>query len=95
MRNGDIEEEVDSNGEKKLGDHPFTLGLWVGNKVTPGTTQDAHDAIMNLNTETFFQSGTSSPAQLTNCPWCGHEIRATSSNIKVEKDTSKNFYFLW
>ena len=45
---------------------------------------------MNLNTETFFSR--SSPAQLTNCPWCGHEIRATG-NIKVDKSLRRTSIF--
>ncbi|MBN6767058.1 MULTISPECIES: helicase-related protein [Micrococcus] len=46
----------------------FTIGLWVGNSVTPGTREEAQDAWKRLLKAT-------SPSdvnmfQLTHCPWC-------------------------
>jgi hypothetical protein len=57
---------------KKWGVERFTLGLWVGNKVTPGTTEASHQAIVAVKDGRM--SSTSTPAQLTFCPWCGCEI---------------------
>lgn len=62
------------SGDTSLGEQPFTIGLWVGNKVTPGTTKDSHQAIKDIRNPDKFNAGSSSPAQLTSCPWCGTEI---------------------
>lgn len=70
--------------EKKWGKEPFSLGLWVGNKVTPGRTEDAHQAIEALRNGDRNRSGISSPAQLTSCPWCGSEISA-GRDIQVDR----------
>jgi hypothetical protein len=66
---------------EKWGNTPFTIGLWVGNKVTPGTTEDAHWAIQNYRDKK--RTGSNSPAQLTSCPWCGSEI-AEGRDIEVK-----------
>lgn len=58
----------------KWGAEPFTLGLWVGNKVTPGTTEQAHQAIEAVRDKDRNRAAIASPAQLTSCPWCGSEI---------------------
>ncbi|MDH4185912.1 MAG: hypothetical protein OEV08_02840, partial [Nitrospira sp.] len=51
------------------GDAPFTIGLWVGQRVTPNTTDESHAAVEK---ERDGKYGTgSTPAQLTSCPWCG------------------------
>lgn len=56
-----------------LGTTPFSIGLWVGAKVTPNNTEDAHEAIDAVrNNRRSKVRGT--PAQLTSCPWCGSEI---------------------
>jgi hypothetical protein len=59
----------------KWGVEPFTLGLWVGNKVTPGTTEQSHQAIEAIRDRDRSRAGIASPAQLTSCPWCGSEIQ--------------------
>ena len=69
-------------GDVSLGEQPFTIGLWVGNKVTPGTTEDSHKAIKDIRNPDKFNAGSSSPAQLTSCPWCGTEIDP-SKHIEV------------
>jgi len=66
----------------KWGTEPFTIGLWVGNRVTPGTTEDAHHAIQNFRDGK--RHGSNSPAQLTSCPWCGAEI-AEGRDIEVKR----------
>ena len=59
--------------DDKWGGNPFSLGLWVGNKVTPGSTEQSHRAIEAARNEQRPTGPT--PAQLTFCPWCGSEIR--------------------
>jgi hypothetical protein len=68
----------------KWGAEPFTLGLWVGNKVTPGTTDQAHQAIEAIRDKDRNRSGIASPAQLTSCPWCGSDI-LPGRDIEVDK----------
>lgn len=64
------------------GAEPFTLGLWVGQKVTPNTTEESNEAIEKEHDRQFGTGST--PAQLTSCPWCGAEIRP-GRDIVVEK----------
>ncbi len=68
----------------KWGSEPFTLGLWVGNKVTPGTTEQSHQAIEAIRDKDRSRSGIASPAQLMSCPWCGSEIQP-GRDIEVDK----------
>ncbi|HXO43462.1 MAG TPA: DISARM system helicase DrmA, partial [Thermoanaerobaculia bacterium] len=68
----------------KWGSEPFTLGLWVGNKVTPGTTEQSHQAIGAIRDQDRNRSGIASPAQLTSCPWCGTEIQP-GRDIEVDQ----------
>lgn len=68
----------------RWGAEPFTLGLWVGNKVTPGTTEKSHEAIEAIRDKDRNRTGIASPAQLTSCPWCGTEIQP-GRDIEVDK----------
>jgi len=68
----------------KWGQEPFTLGLWVGNKVTPGTTEQSHQAIEAIRDKDRSRAGIASPTQLTSCPWCGSEIQP-GRDINVDK----------
>jgi len=63
-----------SVGNARLGDTPFTIGLWVGNKVTPGSTEESHSTIRDIRNPDKWDAGGTSPAQLTSCPRCGSEI---------------------
>ena len=77
------QETVDA-GDDSLGTEPFTIGLWVGNKVTPGTTTDSHAAIQRIRDPDKFDAGGASPGQLTSCPWCGSEV-SDRRDIEVNK----------
>lgn len=74
----------------KWGVHSFTIGLWVGQKSTPNTTQESHDAIEAERNGK--RSGTSTPAQLTTCPWCGSEI-VPGRDIFVSKDWGRTIIY--
>ncbi|GIV03546.1 MAG: helicase [Fimbriimonadales bacterium] len=78
--------------EGTWGTEPFTLGLWVGNRVTPGTTDEAHATIEALRNGDRHRAGLSSPAQLTSCPWCGAEI-APGRDIDVDKRAKRTTLF--
>lgn len=67
---------------RKWGTERFTLGLWVGNKVTPGTTAASHAAIEDERDGKKRTGAT--PAQLTFCPWCGSEINP-GKDVHVDK----------
>ncbi len=64
---------------------PFRIGLWVGQKSTPNWTKDAAEAIKADRGSGWSGSlgGKGTPAQLTNCPWCGKPINP-GKDIHVE-----------
>lgn len=67
---------------ERWGIEPFTIGLWVGRRVTPNTTEQSHEAIQAIRDGK--RPPPYSPAQLTNCPWCGAEI-AEGRDIEVSR----------
>lgn len=73
-----LEAEKDS---AKWGKEPFRIGLWVGRKTTPNTTDQSEDATKQARGA--HQGVIGSPHQLTNCPWCGTKIDE-GRNIKVD-----------
>lgn len=82
--------EVLRKNEPKLwGTQRFTIGLWVGKKVTPNTTKESHEAIEKERDGKFRGS---TPAQLTTCPWCGSEI-ASGRDIRVDLDMGRTLIF--
>lgn len=72
-----------------LGEHPFTMGLWVGNKVTPGRTKESHEAIQRIRNPDQGRPFGASPAQLTSCPWCGAKI-SPLQDIEVKKESTSH-----
>jgi hypothetical protein len=81
-------ESIRAADVSKWGVEPFTLGLWVGNKVTPGTTEASHQAIEAIRDKDRSRGAIASPAQLTSCPWCGSEIQP-GRDIEVDKTAGR------
>lgn len=58
--------------EAVWGEEPFTIGLWVGSKVTDNTSKAAFKSVEAA------KSGIRSsvpPFQITHCPWCGKPLK--------------------
>ena len=87
-----LRREALAKGDESLGTEPFTIGLWVGNKVTPGTTEDSHRAIEDIRNPGKYNAGAASPAQLTSCPWCGSEV-APGRDVEVDKACGRTFVY--
>ncbi len=87
-----LRREALAKGDESLGAEPFTIGLWVGNKVTPGTTEDSHRAIEDIRNPGRYNAGAASPAQLTSCPWCGSEV-APGRDVEVDKGRGRTLVY--
>ena len=82
----DIRRSRSKKGDKSLGEEPFRIGIWVGQRNTPNTTDQSNEAIKQDHGHYFRSSaaaGSGSPAQLKHCPWCGNPINP-GRDIKVE-----------
>ena len=55
---------------------PLRLGMWVGGTVTPNRDQDAAEWVESQRTPSRYFRGSGNPLQLSECPWCGHELDA-------------------
>ncbi|MBK04453.1 MAG: helicase [Deltaproteobacteria bacterium] len=94
----DIRRKAFDKGDRRLGEEPFRIGLWVGRKTTPNSTNQSDEAIKQCRSHSgrFSQGfGTGTPAQLTNCPWCGSGLDP-ARDIRVERfehGTGRTFLF--
>lgn len=86
-----LRREALTKGDESYGMSPFTIGLWVGNKVTPGTTQDSATAIKAIR-DPNKRDPASSPAQITSCPWCGSEV-AGGRDIEVKSAEKRTIIY--
>ena len=70
-----IRREELGRGERRYGDEPFRIGLWVGQRTTPNWTDHAAEALTQARGR-GGQPGAArgSPEQLEHCPWCGRRI---------------------
>lgn len=81
-----IRREAEKTGDSRWGREAFRIGLWVGQRATPNWTDQSAEAIKQDHGHYQRGSaiaGSGSPAQLTNCPWCGAAIDR-GKNIKVK-----------
>lgn len=75
-------EAIRREDANKWGSEPFRIGLWVGQNSTPNYTSGSEEYVKRSRGQGTFSRG-GSPHQLTNCPWCGHDIDK-GKNIEVE-----------
>jgi hypothetical protein len=71
-------------GETRFGRERFTIGLWVGKRTTPNTTDQSFEAVQVLK-GAYKATRSGSPVQLAHCPWCGEKIDAKTEAVKVMK----------
>jgi hypothetical protein len=72
-----IRRDALAKGDARWGRTPFRLGLWVGQKTTPNTNDQADEAVKTMRgTRRGFapRGGVGTPHQLSSCPWCGSAI---------------------
>lgn len=79
-------------GDTSLGKLPFTIGLWVGNKITPGTTEESYHAVRNMRDASRHKANVCSPLQLTSCPWCGSRIDP-AKDVVVDRERSRTVIY--
>ena len=76
----------DSGSERRLGEEPFSVGIWVGARVCPNTIEDARkcvQAIQAINEGGEADDKARNSMLLAHCPWCrepfdserGYDIR--------------------
>jgi hypothetical protein len=61
-------EKLRDTDERVKGMAPFSIGLWVGNEVTPRTRVDARDALTRL--QKAARPEEANEFQVESCPWC-------------------------
>lgn len=87
-------ETIRRTDESKWGSVPFRIGLWVGMRATPNTTDQADQAIQAARGQKFGGNfgSVGSPAQLTNCPWCGSSIDP-GRHMEVDRDLRRTLTY--
>ena len=61
--------------EKKWGDEPFSVGLWVGRNTTPNILEGEASAEETLEkAKQGIKPKEHNPIQLISCPWCGAKL---------------------
>lgn len=62
---------------------PFSIGLWVGNEVTPRSRKDAKDAFERLRKASKPEEA--NKFQIESCPWCGASLLPVSRSAAPEE----------
>ncbi|MBP1466155.1 DISARM system helicase DrmA [Candidatus Chloroploca sp. M-50] len=81
---------------ERWGSTPFRIGLWVGQRTTPNTSEQSNESLKRDHGQGSRASsvgGSGSPAQLTNCPWCGAKIQPEKNHLQVNKLTRRTIVY--
>lgn len=70
-----------------IGGAPISIGLWVGDKLTPNKLKDAELALQQIARNSSAEHH--NPMQLKYCPWCGHPL--TVDDYSVDTKTKKMY----
>jgi hypothetical protein len=90
--------ELEREKDKKLGDWPFEIGLWVGTAATPnrmggqGYRGPGAEDTAYTKWRRFRSNSKSNPAPIPieNCPWCGTKFEADSFRLFPNQITPIN-----
>ena len=82
-------QEKAKQGDGRLGDWPFEIGLWVGSAATPNRMGGPGDSGPGADKTAYrrlraFRSNSRrnpSPIPLENCPWCGTKFETQSFRL--------------
>lgn len=74
---------------EELKSEPISIGLWVGNQLTPAKIEDAEKHIDEIESECNKNDGRpeiKNPFQISACPWCGTKLISEGDyGFKVER----------
>ena len=73
--------------QRRWGQTPMRIGLWVGQASTPNRTEDAEQWVKQARQRSGGVRG-ASPMQLARCPWCGSELQG-GRDIEVDTDRGR------
>lgn len=65
------------NFKDELKKETISIGLWVGNQLTPGKISEAKEIVDEIEKECSKQNGkpeTKNTFQISSCPWCGTKL---------------------
>ncbi len=68
-----------------LGGNEISIGLWVGNKLTPGTIEAADKTIAKLYNNGNIEQDEADPCQIKICPWCGEKLYPKNYSVSPVK----------
>lgn len=68
----------EKEGEGRLGNHPFTVGAWLGSASTPNRRNDAISKLKSFNDK----RNQSRPFLLNRCPWCATALYDQSNKVR-------------
>lgn len=87
-----IRREALAQGDRRWGTTPFRIGLWVGERTTPNTTERSAEALKRDGGQPSVFGGSGSPHQLTHCPWCGTAIDP-GKHVVVHKTAGRTLLY--
>jgi len=79
------------NFKQALKSTTISIGLWVGNQLTPGGVKDALEAVKEIETECTKKDGRAglkNTFQISSCPWCGTKL-ISENDYGFEANTKK------
>ena len=84
-------EHIRMNDTSTWGAERFTIGLWVGQSVTPNSFDDAKTSLAKLRaSQDVYEK---SPYQVLFCPWCGEEI--APKNYVSDDEAERTYINCW
>ena len=63
----------------------ISIGLWVGNKLTPASLKEADITLTKLHNNGNIDKGEANPCQIKMCPWCGQKLYSRNYTINTLK----------